>query len=68
MIVAIEYVAEETHSHFINLEHSLIGFRNANPGKQIILDPSDVHWNPLGHKIVAKAISDYFNEHQLLPN
>jgi lysophospholipase L1-like esterase len=64
---SLEDMTKENDIYFINLENYLTEFTQANPGKKIRLGKLDTHWNPLGHKIVAQAISDYLTAHQLLP-
>jgi hypothetical protein len=67
MIKIIDSLAGENGFYFIDLDSVLMKFTSANPGKEIRLGKADNHWNPLGHKIVAEAITDYLDEHRLWP-
>ncbi len=64
----LDGLAKEDDFPFINLIPSLANFKKANPDTKIRLGNADDHWDPLGHKIIADAIIDYMDKHQLWPS
>jgi hypothetical protein len=67
MSALVNKLATEKGFYFIDLDQALTKFAKENPNREIRLGEADVHWNPLGHKIVAEAIANHLEKYQILP-